>query len=200
MHFVSFHIDSAEWPCGTKVFTLAASYASFAVHSRHAQLATVGSSVIHQLDSARRAMTRTGVTRVAFAHTDAVLLYPHGVTYMYCSLFLFRNPLDGAGRTDLGATRALRTAVTVLERHLRLHEAQGVGRRTKHLVGTGVDTELAGRTMPVQMPYGYRARRSNRPPSTLIFAWAKAAEATTSPAPANMARRLSSGWPVFADC
>ena len=138
VHGVSFYIDGAEGACGAEVFAFAATDTFLCIHYRYFDHATVD-LLLHHLDCPRRAVTRTRAAVVAVGDGDAVLLNPHGVTDMDSSLLLFGNGFDSTRWAHLRATGTLRAAVTALERHLRLHEPQRVGRWPQHVIRTCTD-------------------------------------------------------------
>ena len=134
---VSFYIDSTERSGGTYIFALAAADAAFVVNSRHEDCSSVCRCVFHHLYGVSRTVFGARAAVVATRHGDAVLLDPHGVTDMNEGFIFLLDSLDGACRARLRTARTLGTAVTALERHLRLHEAQRVGRRTQYVVRAG---------------------------------------------------------------
>ena len=81
---------------------------------------------------------------------------------MYSRFVLGLYRPDGACRAYLGATCTLGSAETALEGHLRLHEPQGVGGGTQHVVRACTDAQLAGGTMLEHVARGERSRRSER--------------------------------------
>ena len=127
---VSFDVDGAEGTGGTEVLAFTATYTTLFVYSRNEDCASVRSGVFHHLDSCRRTVSGTSSTMVSVRHGDAVLLNPDGVTDMHERFVFLLEGLNSACRADLRAAGTLGTAVTAFERHLRLHEPQGVGRGT----------------------------------------------------------------------
>lgn len=139
VHTVPFHIDCAEGPCRTEIFTLAATDAAFVVNSRHKHKPSVGCGVLHHLYRAAGAMTGTGGTRVAFADGDTVLLYPYRMSDLDGRLLLLGDGPYSSRRAYLRTTRTLRAAVTALKGHGRLHEMQWVRGWAEHVVRTRGD-------------------------------------------------------------
>ena len=125
--YVSFDIDCAERSCRAEVFALAAAYTAFVVNSRHLYGTSVGSSIIHHLNSLCRAMACTSTAVVAFVHRDTVGCYPHSVTDMYGCLVLNGNGSDGISRANVRAGCTLRSAESPLEGQFGLHEPKQVG-------------------------------------------------------------------------
>ena len=121
MHFVTFHINCAEWSCRAEVLAGAATDALVFIHGRYFHRA-VRAFVIHHLDGSRWAVARTVAATDAIGQNHAILFNSHGMTGMDGSLFLFRKGLDGSSRTDLTAPRTFGTAIASFKRHYRLHE------------------------------------------------------------------------------
>ena len=140
MHQVAFDVDSAERPCGTEIFALAATDTAFVVDGRYMYLTPILGRVINQPNSTCRTMPRTSRTDITLAHRNTIGLDPNGVTDMNSCLLFFGHRFDGTGRAHLRAMRALGSAVTPFEREHRLHQVHRVGRRTQHMVRTGADT------------------------------------------------------------
>jgi hypothetical protein len=88
----------------------------------------------------------TVATLYTIGQRDAVFLDPYGMAYLRRDLDLMADGLDGACRTYLRTTVALRTAVAALVGHDRLHEVHQVIGWTEYLVGALRHTELTART------------------------------------------------------
>ena len=129
MRFVTFNIDCAKRPGGTKVFAGSAADAFALVNGGyldgHALVV-----VIDHLDGAGRAVASAVATADTVGEHYAVVLYPYGMSHVDGGLLLFRDGLDGTSRTHLATTGALGTAVTRFKRHGGLHETGQVGRWT----------------------------------------------------------------------
>ena len=88
------------------------------------------------------------------------------------SLFLlYADRLDSACRANLTAGGTLRTAVTVLITHYRLHEMLQVRRRTQHTVLAGAHAELAGGAVVIEVLYaaGAKGNQTLRTLWSLLF-------------------------------
>ena len=118
--------------------------------------------MLHHLDSIGGTLFGTRAAVVAVDDRNTVLLDPHGATDMNKRFIFLPDSLNSAGRAYLRTTCTLGTAVTALERHLGLHEAQQVGRRTQDIIRTGTHAQLARRTMPVHIPRGDGTGRCDR--------------------------------------
>ena len=87
-------------------------------------------------------MARTVVAADAVGVDLAILRNPHGMADLDRRFPGEVGQADGARGAHLGALRALRTAVSALERHFGLHEGHQLARRTQHLIGTHRNTKL----------------------------------------------------------
>ena len=158
VHFVSFNVDGAERAGRAEVLAGTAADTFVLVHGRHLYSAA-WTFVVYHLDGSSRAMACAVATTDVIGQHNAILLDPHGMTYMDASLFLSGNGLDGTGMADLAAAGAFGTAVAALKRHRGLHEVHQVGGGTQDVVRATRNTELAGRAMLFQMTDGDRTWR-----------------------------------------
>lgn len=162
MGTVSFYVDSAERASRAEVLALAAAYTALVINSRHEDGSSVCRRVFHHMNGVSGTMFGARTAMVAVGHGDAVLLDPHRVTDMNEGLVFSPDSLNSAGRTHLGTTCTLRSAVTALEGHLRLHQSHRVGRRPQHVVRTRTHAELTRRAMAVHVPSRHRPGRGDR--------------------------------------
>ena len=109
------------------MLTFAAADTAFFVNCRHKDCSSVCRCMFHHLNGVFGTMFGTRATMVTVGHGDAVLLDPHSVTDMNEGFIFSLNCLNSARRTHLRTMRTLGSTVTALERHLGLHEAEGVG-------------------------------------------------------------------------
>ena len=146
---------------------------------------------------------------VAAFHTigqrHAVLPYPYGMTYLRGGFIRYGYRAYRSGWAYFAAFRTLRSAVTTLITHFRLHQPRQISGRAKHLVGAGRHTELAGSTMLCEMPCAQCSRRDNRvlrsgiflssmtarPPSTFFSCAFNAAVVATKAVAVRKERRAS---------
>ena len=136
MHLMPLHIDGREGTRRTDILTGTTADAGRFVDSRHHGRLLVVRIERHHLDGARRTMAGTVATIHLVCQHHTVLLDPNGMTNLDGGFLWFVDELDGSGRTNLRTACTLRTAVTMLVRHLRQHQVHQVGRGTKHVVGT----------------------------------------------------------------
>ena len=106
-------------------------------------------------------MARTVVAADAVGIDHAILRNPHRMADLDRRFPGEVGQADGARGAHLGALRALRTAVSALERHFGLHEGHQLARRTQHLIGTHRNTQLASRAMGVEVPQALRSGRND---------------------------------------
>ena len=123
---ISFYVDRAEWSCRTEVFAFTATDTAFFVNSRHEDRSSVSRSMFHHLNGILGTMFGTRPTMITIGHGDTVLLDPHGVTDMNEGFIFLFDSLNSTRRAYLRTMRTLRSAITALERHLGLHEAERV--------------------------------------------------------------------------
>ena len=135
--------------------------AAFFVHGGDARRLGVVGVPAHHLDRPGRAMARTVVATDAVGVDHAILRNPHGMADLDRRFPGEVGQADGARGAHLGALRALRTAVSALERHFGLHEGHQLARRTQHLIGTHRNTQLASRAMGVEVPQALRSGRND---------------------------------------
>lgn len=162
MHFIPFHVNRAERTCRTKVLASPATDATLHVDSR--DLRRIGIACIrrYHLNGSRRAMPGTVAAFHTIGQRHAVLPYPYGMTYLRGGFIRYGYRTYRSGWAYFAAFRTLRSAVTTLITHFRLHQPRQISGRAKHLVGAGRHTELAGSTMLCEMPCAQCSRRDNR--------------------------------------
>ena len=136
VHFVSLHVNGAERPRRTQVFTSSATDAACLVYGRYLQRTLVIGIYRHHGDCPCGTMARTVTTFHAVCQRHAVLLDPHRVADLRGRLVGPCDWFDGSRRANLAALGTLRAAITALVRHRWLHERRQTGRRTQHTVGT----------------------------------------------------------------
>ena len=135
VHFISFHINRAEWSGRAEVLAGAAADAFVFVHGRHLYR-SVWTFVVYHLDGSCRAMAGAVATTDAVGEHYAIVFNPYGMTHMYAGLLFPCDGFDGTGRADLAATRAFGATVAALKRHRGLHEVHQVSGGTKDVVRT----------------------------------------------------------------
>ena len=159
---VSFYVDCAEGAGRTEVLAFTATDTAFFVNSRHEDRSSVSRRVFHHLNGILGTMFGTRPTMVTVGHGDAVLLNPHSVTDMNEGFIFLFDSLNSTRRAYLRTMRTLRSAITALERHLGLHEAERVRRRTQDVVRTRTHAQLTRRTMTLHVPCRDSPRRYYR--------------------------------------
>ena len=135
VHFISFHINRAEWSGRAEVLAGAAADAFVFVHGRHLHGAVLA-FVVHHLDGSRGAVTCTVATRYTIGQYHAIVFNPYGMTYMDAGLLFPCDGFDGTGRADLATSRAFGATIAALKRHRGLHEAHQVSGGTQDVVRT----------------------------------------------------------------
>lgn len=152
MHFIPFHVNRAERTCRTKVLASPATDATLHIDSR--DLRRIGIACIrrYHLNGSRRAMPGTVAAFHTIGQRHAVLPYPYGMTYLRGGFIRYGYRAYRSGWAYFAAFRTLRSAVTTLITHFRLHQPRQISGRAKHLVGAGRHTELAGGAMPGEVP------------------------------------------------
>ena len=141
---------------GQKILAGPAADAAFFVHGGDARRLGVVGVPAPILIAPGRVMARTVVAADAVGVDLAILQSTrHGRSGSTISGEV--GQADGARGAHLGALRALRTAVSALERHFGLHEGHQLARRTQHLIGTHRNTQLASRAMGVEVPQALRS-------------------------------------------
>ena len=85
---------------------------------------------------------------------DTEVACPDSMTDLYGCALLDCDRLYGRGWADLRAAGALGTAVAALVAYLRLHEAIQAAAWAQHVVGAGIDAELAGRAVRAKIADG----------------------------------------------
>ena len=96
----------------------------------------------------------TESTGFAVFDGDAEVARPNGMSHLNGCTFLNGNGLYGRSWTDLRTAITFGTAVATFIAYLWLHEAVQVTAGTQNIVRTGIDTELAGRTMGAEVADG----------------------------------------------
>ena len=167
------HIDGGERTCRTEILAGSAAYALLGVDGRYhkvlaviALLAAASVTVVplerHHLYGSGRTMPCAVAALLAVPHRDTVVHHPLRMADLGRGLLGLVNRAYGTGGADLRAFRTLRTAVTPLVGHLRLHHAHQVRSRTQHSVGTHRDAELTSGAMLGKMPETHRSGRHQR--------------------------------------
>ena len=173
VNLVALHIDGRERTGRAKILTGPASDTSLGVNSRHHQFLTVitflpaamvtaVSLQRHHLYGSCRTVTGAVAARLTVPDGDTVVLNPYGMAYMGRRLFRYIDGPDSPCRTDLRALGTLRTAISSLVGHLRLHQAHQVSGRTQHSVGADRHAELTAGAMPGKMSQAHGSRRNYR--------------------------------------
>ena len=162
MHFMPLDIDSREGTRRTDILTGSAADAGSIVDGgNHGRLLAIGIQR-HHLNGSRGTMAGTVAALHLISQHHAVLLDPHGVTYLDGRLLIFIDGLDSTSRADLRTARTLRTTMAPLIGHLWQHQVHQVARRTEHIVRTLRDTELTARAMLGKMVKRERSWRRQR--------------------------------------
>lgn len=147
MYFVSLYMDGTKWFCRTEILTCAASNATAQVDGRELWRVLILRIGWNHHDGSRWTVASTVAAFHTIGEDDAVFLRPYRMTNLDARLILLLDRLDGTSRTNLTASVTLRSAVSTLIRHRRLHQLHQVGRWTEHIVRALRYTELAGSTV-----------------------------------------------------
>ena len=121
---MSFHVDGAEWPCGTQVLTGTAADTLRLVHGGdHHRHLIIGIKRFH--------LNGTGRT-VAFAvaafhpvgNGNTIFLDPDGMSDLRTRLLLQGNRFNSPCRTNLRTAVTLRSAIPPFIAHRGLHQGE----------------------------------------------------------------------------
>ena len=146
MNLVALYIDGRKRTGRAKILAGSAADTPLCIDGGHHQFLTVitflPAATVTAVSLQRYHLYRTGRTmtgavaaRLTVPDGDTVMLDPYGMAYMGRRLLRHIYRSDSPCRADLGALGALRTAVSSLIGHLRLHQAHQVSGGTQHSVG-----------------------------------------------------------------
>ena len=121
----------------------------------------------YHLYSLSWALAGTKSAGLAVLDRNAEVACPNGMAYLNSSALLYCDRTYGRCRTDFRTVGTFGTAIAAFVADLRLHEAVQTAAWAQYVVGTGINTELAGRTMGAQIADGQRARRCDE----LVALW-----------------------------
>ena len=137
MTLVALYIYSRERTRRTKILTRATSDAALGVD--HGDFKRVFITR-HGRDHGYRTdgtMPRAIAARNTVGQRNAIVFDPHRMADLYRRFFGNGYRQDSTRRTDIRATRTLRTAISAFIRRFRLHESHNVAGRTEHFIRAG---------------------------------------------------------------
>ena len=148
---MSFYVNGAERPCRAQVLACAASYAALRIDNRYSEGFAVSGNGMYHLYGPGRAVSCTVPARNAACIHHAILIYHHGMSYLYRGFLSLCYRPDRSRRTYFRAFRTLRPAPAPFKGHFRLHEGQQGRRRPQYLLRADCDAQLAGGAVLCEM-------------------------------------------------
>lgn len=126
VYLMPFDIDCRERACRTQILAGTASGADGCVDDRNLQCVLVfrGVILVERYHRYRTSRAVAGAVSAWYAVgcRQAVLAYPYGMTYLYGRFHVLAYLRYGSCRAEIAASCALRTAVSALVTHGRLHQ------------------------------------------------------------------------------
>ena len=145
----------------------------------------------HHLYCLGRALSGTKSAGLAILDRDAEVARPDSMAHLNGCTLLNCDRTYGRGRTNFRTAGTFRTAVAAFVADLWLHEAIQTATWAQHIVGTGINAELAGRTMGAQIADGQRAGRCDELVALWFFLLDDVGKATVGGFGLHLALRLS---------
>ena len=139
---MTFNINSAERTHRTKILTRTATDATLSIDRRHLWRSRVFRLQSYHGYGAYRTVTRTVAAGCTVDGGKTVFAYPHRMAHLHGTLLGGIERQNSSYRTHLRTIGALRTTITALVAHLRLHESTGFNRWTQCTLGAFAYTQL----------------------------------------------------------